>query len=60
MELKHGKKPRGNAAVSVMFDATLKIWVEGYIATSKGRFIGSTGKYTVWDEGAEKYWGNGK
>lgn len=55
-----GKKPRGNAAVSVMFDATLKIWVEGYIATSKGRFIGSTGKYTVWDEGAEKYWGNGK
>lgn len=55
-----GKKPRGNAAVSVMFDATLKIWVEGYIATSKGRFIGSTGKYTVWDEGAEKYWGNGE
>jgi hypothetical protein len=52
-----GKRPKGNAAVSVMYDATLKIWVEGFKAFSKGRFFGKTGEYTIWDEGAEKYWG---
>ena len=39
-------------------DATLKVWVEGYTAFSKGRFIGDTGKYTIWAEGADRYWGN--
>jgi hypothetical protein len=43
-----------------MYDATLKIWVEGYRAFSKGRFIGSTGQYDVWAEGAERYWGSKK
>lgn len=52
-----GRSPRGSAATSVMYDATLKIWVEGFKAFSKGRFIGPTGEYTIWDEGAEKYWG---
>ena len=52
-----GQRPRGSAAVSVMYDATLKIWVEGFRAFSKGRFIGPTGEYTIWKEGAEKYWG---
>lgn len=51
-----GSQPSGRPAKSVMFDATLKIWVEGYKAFSKGRFIGQTGQYTVWDDGAEKYW----
>ena len=40
-----------------MYDATLKIWVEGYRAFSKGRFIGRTGKYDIWPEHAERYWG---
>ena len=40
-----------------MYDATLKIWVEGFKAFSKGRFIGQTGEFTIWDEGAERYWG---
>ena len=53
-----GKQPSGRSAKSVMFDASLKIWVEGYTAFSKGRFIGETGKYIIWDEGAEKYWIN--
>lgn len=53
-----GKSPSGRSAKSVMYDAALKIWVEGYKAFSKGRFIGSTGTYTIWDKGAEKYWGN--
>lgn len=52
-----GRAPRGSAAQSVMYDATLKIWVEGFKAFSKGRFIGETGEYTIWPEGAEKYWG---
>ena len=52
-----GSSPRGSAAVGVMYDATLKIWVEGYKAFSKGRFIGPTGEYTIWDEGAARYWG---
>lgn len=52
-----GRSPRGSAAESVMYDATLKIWVEGFKAFSKGRFIGETGEYTIWPEGAERYWG---
>jgi len=51
-----GSHPSGRPAKSVMFDSTLKIWVEGYKAFSKGRFIGSTGQYTIWDDGAQRYW----
>lgn len=51
-----GKLPRGSAATGVMYDATLKIWVEGFKAFSKGRFIGPKGEYTIWEEGARKYW----
>lgn len=52
-----GKQPSGRSAKSVMYDATLKVWVEGYTAFSKGRFIGETGKYVIWDKGAYTYWG---
>ncbi len=52
-----GKMPAGRSAKSVMYDASLKIWVEGYKAFSKGRFIGKTGMYTIWDQGATNYWG---
>lgn len=52
-----GKQPSGRSAKSVMYDASLKIWVEGFKAFSKGRYIGSNGgEYTIWPEGAEKYW----
>lgn len=53
-----GRAPRGSAAQSVMYDATLKIWVEGFKAFSKGRFIGDKGEFTIWDDGAKKYWGD--
>lgn len=53
-----GRAPRGGAAESVMYDASLKIWVEGFKAFSKGRFFGPTGEYIIWDEGAERYWGD--
>ncbi|MDR3227748.1 MAG: hypothetical protein LBT56_08780 [Prevotellaceae bacterium] len=52
-----GKSPAGRAAKSVMFDATLKIWIEGYRAFSKGRFIGEKGYYDIWYAQAKKYWG---
>lgn len=53
-----GKMPASRAAKSVMYDASLKIYVEGYRAFSKGRFLGSKGYYNVWEEGAAKYWGS--
>ena len=52
-----GRNPAGRAAKSVMYDAALKIWVEGYKAFSKGRFIGATGEFVIWAEGATRYWG---
>jgi len=52
-----GSKPSGRSAVNVQFDAGLKIWVEGFRAISKGRYIGDRGYFTIWDKGAVKYWG---
>ncbi|MDY5632272.1 MAG: ATP-binding protein [Bacteroidaceae bacterium] len=54
-----GNKPAGRTAVSVMYDAALKIWVEGYRAISKGRYFGNKGYYTIWEERAGEYWGEG-
>lgn len=53
-----GKQPSGRAARSVMYDAGLKIWVEGYKAFTNGRFFGPTGEYTIWPERAAEYWGD--
>lgn len=55
-----GKQPSGRSARSVMYDAKLKIWIEGYKAFSKGRYIGNTGEFIIWAEGAEKYWSKNK
>ena len=52
----YGRQPEGRAACSAMYDSSLKIWVEGYKAFSKGRFIGETGEVTIWEEGATRYW----
>lgn len=52
----HGRQPDGKAACSAMYDADCKIWVEGYKAFSKGRFIGAAGNITIWEEGSRKYW----
>lgn len=55
-----GTLPDGRAARKIMFEAKLKIYVEGYRAFSKGRFIGSVGYYDIWSEEAEKHWGKKK
>ena len=52
-----GKQPNGRAAKSVMYDATLKIRVEGFRAFSKGRFIGPVGHYDIDRIKAPIYWG---
>ena len=51
-----GLKPLGRTAVSAMYSASMKIWVEGYRAISKGRYFGNRGYYTIWEERADKYW----
>lgn len=53
-----GKQPAGRAAKSVMFDATEKIYVEGYRAFSRGRFLGPLKYIDIWPEEAAKHWGN--
>lgn len=52
-----GKNPDGRVAKKVAFDAALKIYVEGYRAFSKGRFIGPKGYYDIWPEEAAKFRG---
>lgn len=52
-----GKRPSGRSAVSVMYDAALKVWVEGHRAFSKGRYIGDVGHIDVWKTAALEYWG---
>ena len=52
-----GRLPNGRSAKSVMYDASLKIYIEGYRAFSKGRFIGPVGYYDIWPEQTMKYWG---
>lgn len=51
-----GKRPLGRSAVSMMYDADLKIWLEGHTAFSKGRFMGETKEFVTWEEGARRYW----
>ena len=52
-----GKLPNGRAAKSVMYDASLKIYVEGFRAFSKGRFKGPKEYYDIVPEKAIPYWG---
>ena len=54
-----GRNPMGKTALKVMYDASLKIWIEGFKAFSKGRYIGNNGgEYVIWEKGAKIYWGN--
>lgn len=52
----NGKRPKGDTAYSVMYDANLKIYCEGYRAVSKGRTYGTEPFYTIWQKGANDYW----
>jgi hypothetical protein len=52
-----GKQPASRTAKHVRYDADLKIHVEGFRATSMGRY-NPGGKYTIWAEGEARYWGD--
>lgn len=52
-----GKLPNGRAAKSLMYNASLKIYVEGFRAFSKGCFIGPKEHYDIVPEKARTYWG---
>lgn len=55
--ISHAQKnsPKGELAKSIKFDADVKIKVEGYKAFAISRFGGGEA-YTIWEEGARKYW----
>lgn len=48
--------PKGSTARSIRYDAFVKIRVEGYKAFPQSRFGGGT-PYTIWQHGADRYWG---
>ena len=48
--------PKGALANDIMFDAALKIYVEGYRAFSKGRYIGTSEYYSIWPEKELEIW----
>jgi hypothetical protein len=51
-----GKNPKGTTADAVRYHSDVKIRVEGYKAFATSRFGGGE-PYTIWDEGAQNYWG---
>lgn len=51
-----GKDPAGRTAKSIRFDANVKIYVEGFRAFAVSRYGGGH-PYTIWDIGAQKYYG---
>ena len=51
-----GTKPAGRTAKTVEYDADVKIYVEGFKATCKSRYMVTPGvPFVIWKEGAEKY-----
>lgn len=51
-----GRQPDGKVAMRIKRDSNLRIWIEGYKAFNMGRTAGVTNEYTIWPEGAERYW----
>lgn len=49
-----GKNPNTELQKRIMYDAKMKIFISGYLATCKGRTIGPNGgRYIIWKEGYE-------
>lgn len=53
-----GRNLDGSIAEKIAYDADMKIYLEGYRAISKGRIFGEApdAYYTIWAEGAARYW----
>lgn len=56
-QIKNGE-PDGSVAQKAKFDSDLKIYLQGYRAFSRGRTMGDdpNAYYTIWEEGAARYW----
>ena len=56
-----GKNPAGRTATAIRFHADVKLYVEGYrIVAPVSRFKeGECAPFTIWEEGARRYWGEG-
>lgn len=54
-----GKNPKGTTADAVRYHSDVKIHVEGYKAFATSRYGGGQ-PFTIWEEGAANYWGNGQ
>lgn len=52
-----GKDPKGSVADFIRYDADVKIRIEGFRAFSISRYTGDTKPYTIYEAGADKYWG---
>lgn len=52
-----GRDPWGDSAKEILYDAGIKIWVEGGVAFTRGRFFGSAGKAVIWPQKAFDYYG---
>lgn len=53
-----GKEPQGATGKSVRYDASVKVYVEGYKAFARSRYGGGE-PYIIWPEEAARYWGPG-
>ena len=51
-----GKQPEGRSAKSIRYHADVKIWVEGYRAIASPSRYGGGKPFTIWEEGAKKYY----
>ena len=48
----NGKNPKHSLEDSIMFDAKMKIFVNGYLALCRGRTIGPNGgRFIIWEDG---------
>jgi uridine kinase len=51
----NGKNPKSALEDAIMFDAKMKIFVNGYLALCKGRTIGPNGgRFIIWEDGYKR------
>lgn len=57
----NGKNPKHTLEDAIMFDAKMKIFVNGYLALCKGRTIGPNGgRFIIWEDGYRRLNGEPK
>lgn len=51
-----GRQPDGAVARRIKRDSDLRLWLEGFKVFNRGRTMGLTNEYTIWPDGASRYW----